>query len=563
MVNRPASHREAGIGANFSVPRHAAGIFLVFAVLSVAIHWPALGGPFVGDDEFYVVDNPFIESLDPASVKELFVPGGPASLYVVNYAPVHLLAHGVQRFLFGPWMEPYHVTNALLHALAGLLLVLLLVRSRLGAVAALLGGLFFIVHPANVEAVAPVSQLKPTLSAVLALGALLWVRERPLAAALLFAAALLAKASALFALPMAAAFLWSEKPKRAAVVGVIGWVLILALYSIPQMAAFEYGGRHIEPAYENAWVQLRSVAAIGLRYLAMAATSYGIGPLQEPPPVLEVFDPWWLIAVPVGGALLLRIVSTLRSRSEEAAWWLGAAAAFAPISQIFPFLHPVADRYLYPILPGLIGGVLLFGRQFVDSKKWEVSTRRVAGGACAGAVVLLCAIFAFRGFEQAALWSTPVAAMEAAAERYRDGSIAWYLRGRAAAQAGDAEAAVYALRESHRRAEAVQRNFYSDPAVAAIADDPVFMNFARERAQERIESASRAGLETQHWLRVRAHDHLIRGELDNALPLFERAFRAGGPRDAVVQREIEAVRAMIGERDRGESVKQRFRRIGS
>ena len=82
---------------------------------------------WTGDDELYVVDNPFIESLDPASVGELFVPGGPASLYVVNYAPLHLLAHGLQRFLFGPWMEPYHVTNVLLHALAGLLLVALLV----------------------------------------------------------------------------------------------------------------------------------------------------------------------------------------------------------------------------------------------------------------------------------------------------------------------------------------------------------------------------------------------------------------------------------------------------
>ena len=52
----------------------------------------------------------------------------------------------------------------------------------------------------------------------------------------------------------------------------------------------------------------------------------------------------------------------------------------------------------------------------------------------AGAAVLLCAIFAFRGFERADLWSDPMAASEAAAERYPDGSIAWYLRGRAAAE---------------------------------------------------------------------------------------------------------------------------------
>ena len=54
---------------------------------------------------------------------------------------------------------------------------------------------------------------------------------------------------------------------------------------------------------------------------------------------------------------------TLARRELEAAFWVAAAASFAPVSQVFPFLNPVADRYLYCILPGLIGGALCWGRE--------------------------------------------------------------------------------------------------------------------------------------------------------------------------------------------------------
>jgi hypothetical protein len=81
---------------------------------------------------------------------------------------------------------------------------------------------------------------------------------------------------------------------------------------------------------------------------------------QEPAPASSWLDPRWLAAIPLGAVLAWRTATGLYARKAEAAWWIGAAAAWAPVSQIFPFLNPIADRYLYFMLPGLIGGASLW-----------------------------------------------------------------------------------------------------------------------------------------------------------------------------------------------------------
>ena len=41
-----------------------------------------------------------------------------------------------------------------------------------------------------------------------------------------------------------------------------------------------------------------------------------------------------------------RSVVVLRRRSPELAFWVWAGVSFLPISQLFPFLYPMADPYL-------------------------------------------------------------------------------------------------------------------------------------------------------------------------------------------------------------------------
>ena len=102
---------------------------------------------------------------------------------------------------------------------------------------------------------------------------------------------------------------------------------------------------------------MRVLFAIGCRYRVMAFTGLGVSPFHEPDLDTSWIDPWWLGGLVLGGFFAWKTVTSLVQRREGAAWWMWAAAAYLPISQIFRFLIPMGDRYLYFILPGLIGGV--------------------------------------------------------------------------------------------------------------------------------------------------------------------------------------------------------------
>lgn len=515
--------------------------FLVFAGVNLFVYSPALRGPLISDD-FGYLQSPYTRSLDTEALIEMFDPMGDARLYTGNYAPVHLFLHALERSLFADHLVGYHVVNLLVHSLNSVLLVALLMRSGVPRGAALLGGAFFALHPANVEAVAWISQLKTNGALAFSLLALLCLARRPGLAALCFALALLTKASASFALPMAVGLVWADREVVAsrawAWLGV--WALIFALYAVTQLSSFGHIGSVEVEAFSDPIVHLRTIAAVGTRYLVMAASSVGVAAFQEPTPVGSWLDPWWLAALPLSFLLAIRIFLSIRARREEAAWWLGAAAAFAPVSQLFPFLIPFADRYLYFILPGLIGGTLLC---VVDLTAW-LSPRgvpNVLAKATTAALSILLILFAVVSHERAELWQNEIRLLAEAARHYPAGGTAHYLRARAAAQEGDPEAAVESLRIAAdlgmNRFDAIDR----DPGFAPVRTSPAFRLLVRDLAGRLIERTAESAV-TQPELLALARAHLERGETADAERALERAQLRKGPLDSVVRVELERLR---------------------
>lgn len=129
---------------------------LLIAGLTFWIYWPALRGDFIWDDDWYITTNPLLSSW-AGLWKFWFQPGS-----WVDYYPIQETVLWTQWQLWGKETLGYHLTNVFLHIVSALLVWRLL--GKFGLRLAWLGGLMFAIHPAQVESVAWISEMKNTLS---------------------------------------------------------------------------------------------------------------------------------------------------------------------------------------------------------------------------------------------------------------------------------------------------------------------------------------------------------------------------------------------------------------
>jgi len=521
-------------------------LFVGTAVFCFGLYTPALEGAFVSDDVDSFLSNPFVNELSAENLAAIFDVRATEKSFTGNYAPINESIMALERHFFGDQVFLYHALNVLLHALNSVLLIALLRASRLPATAAMLGGLVFAVHPANVEAVAWMSQIKTNAALAFSLLALLAFRRAPFPATCLFAVALLTKASALFALPTAAALVWARRGELGgggrhwAWVGI--WALVFGLYAIPEFASFRNFGEIKREPYADVAEQVRSIAAYVSRYFAMATTSWGLSAFHEPEPARSALDPWWLAAWPLGAAVLWRIAVSLRRRSEEAAWWLAAAASYAPISQIFPFVYPMGDRYLYFVLPGLIGGGLFALLGWWDGLRSGSPGHGNAPRIAIACVLLVACFFGYRSFERAGVWRNATHLYLDAERHYPDGGPANMLKARRAAQMGDVAGSVAALRRAEDRGFADFMSLPTDPALAPIAGTREFHDFVKGMAGRWIEHSRSKQKMNQAQFHLLAHAHMLRGGNAEAIEALENAIAAGGPQEAVLRAELAELR---------------------
>jgi len=505
------------------------------------LYQPAFGGVFVSDDDIYLSDNPFVQDLSLSNLGAIWNPAGDVPSRIKNYAPVHLMLHALEWRVFGADVWGYHVVNALVHAVASFLLVVLLRRWGASLPGAAAAGVFFLVHPANVEAVAWISQLKTSSALALSLAALLALARRPALATTLFTLALLAKPTAAVALPVAAIFVWvdgSRAPPRAWAWLAL-WVLLLAVFGLAEFSALAHGGS--PPVHPDLRVRLQSSLVIALRYLVMATTSWGVSVFHEPTPVSNSLDPRLLAAVGVLGLLGWRMLSVLRRRRAEAAFWIWALVSFAPVSQLVPFAYPMADRYLYFILPGLLGGALLAGQELW--RRAGLEQIRAAQAIAGALLVAVLAVFAARSHERAAIWVSHLRVMADGARHYPDGTAATLMRVSSFATAGDAERTVHALRIlRERRGWNAFDSLLKDPVYARVREDPAFQELVRDLAGDWIRFLDRPAL-TQRELMGLAEAHRVRGERGAEIRALERALEVGGPFQDQLRAILEAFRA--------------------
>ena len=514
------------------------------SVTALFLYGGSLDGSFVSDDINHVPNNPHIRSLDWPHLVALLDPAGLPARATSNYAPVHLLIHALQWQAFGLSTRGYHVTNVLLHAGVCLLLGAFYFASGIPRASAALLATLFLLHPANVEAVAWIFQVKSIVALGFSLAALLAFPSLPLVSGAFLALALLTKISALYALPVAAAQLWVRRASGRQWRWLGLWLAIAVACSIAELPLFQRTGE-APSSYVilDAGERIRSMVAIAGRYLVMAATSWGISPTHEPAPASSFADPWWLFGVVALAAVGARALATLRGRREESVFWVWAAASYLPVSQIFPFIYPMGDRYLYFILPGLLGAGFWMVHDAVEflAARLRIPARRLLAIAATGAAVA-GAVFAVRTSQQAFVWRSEELVMREAVRRYPDGIGGLFLRARTAAQRGDWPAAIVALDRLADRGYAVFIAVDGEPAFAPIRGSEEYQRVFRRFASNWIRATPLAPNALPAELRAMGLAHAIIGDDAAADTFYRRALETAGPDAEFIRSEWDALR---------------------
>ena len=357
------------------------GAALVAAVL--ALYGPVLHYGFVGwDDDRNVTLNPMV-TLPEGLARIWASPRGPTGL--PNY-PLLYTSFWIEYRLWGANPSGYHATNALLHALNAVLVLLLLRQLGASAAAAWVVALLFAVHPMQVESVAWITERKNVLSgAFMLLAFLLYARHRATGGARAYRLAL-------------AAFLAALLSKTASVT-LAGSLLLADVLVLRPTAGRAVGGiRGARGAFWPSVVRLIPFAILGV-LAGLALLSVEDRPAVELPPVARLLVagrvvwfyvtqlcwplsmtpiyPRWAV-VPTSLVAWLPLLGL--AVALAAAWWgrrqvgglgLWGPAHFLvtllPVAGLVPFGYQshsyVADRFVYLACVGVgVLGVLLIER---------------------------------------------------------------------------------------------------------------------------------------------------------------------------------------------------------
>ncbi|HEV8377384.1 MAG TPA: glycosyltransferase family 39 protein [Tepidisphaeraceae bacterium] len=336
---------------------------IIVVILTLLVFYPVYSHDFVTwDDTHNVAANK--DMLEPSwekvkwywtnSYKDLYIP-----VTYTLWAGVASVARiaGPKGVQLNPAV--FHAVNSFLHV-ASAIVVFAILRRLIGNVwAALLGALFFAVHPVQVESVAWVSGLKDVLSGLLALVAVLAyiifaqtnkLRWHALATAT-FVLAMLAKPSAVVVPFVVLIIEWLvlKRGLRDAIVGPALWFLLALPVVIVGMLVQRASLPFVPPLWARPVVALDALAFYLVKLFAplQLAIDYGRSPQW-------LWSSWqirvtWLI--PVIAALVTLWIVWRWKFMLIAAGLAVMAVALLPVLGFVPFdfqnYSTTADHYLY------------------------------------------------------------------------------------------------------------------------------------------------------------------------------------------------------------------------
>ncbi|TET39089.1 MAG: hypothetical protein E3J72_01300 [Planctomycetota bacterium] len=390
-------------------------------------------GDFVFDDMKIVRDNPAIRNFD---IKNIL--GHAFDIEAVEkdptktdpgYRPVRMLSYALDAAIAGrdregrPTPAVFHITNIIFHFLNTFLVYLILHRLFRGRFLAVVGALVFALHPLQTEAVTYISGRKDVLFAFFyLLGFLSFLRYRAGGARVWIVVILVTYLLSLFSKEMAitlpvVCFAYDvvtriSKPEKVPAVfgartitlytpiilaGVLFAVFALAVKNPAKVAAdTPYLGGSF----------LASIATIGrvlCHYFRLIFLPVGLSvdySFNAFPASKGAFSPWTTLpAVLIVLGIIGFAVASVRKRPLLAFGVFMFFIAMAPVSGLVPHPEPIAERFLYLPMIGIVLAVLAVLKKPVE----RFETRVIFGS------IMALVLLAFLGLtvRRNAEWESP------------------------------------------------------------------------------------------------------------------------------------------------------------
>lgn len=398
---------------------------LLLFLLPALLYAKTAGYEFIPswDDGDYILRNPYAKGLSIENIRGAFT-----EIFVLNYAPIHILSYMLDYELWGLDPAGYHLTNVLFHAANTVLLYLVLKRISARPWVSFAAALLFSLHPLNVENVAWVTERKTLLAtffSFLSLLAYFDFREKNGGARLvlslvLFCFAVLSKPLAIV-LPLvvtAYEYCRGARPKI---------LVLLPFYLISCALAMLAVGIHVvSGGVDRDSLSLDvlfgtvypTMLPVFWKYVRLVILPFGLSGYYD----TELYSSW--LAPPVIASLVTWLLVTAavfyKGNGQVRFWFLWFWIWLLPVSNVIPLQVYYADRYMYLPAVGLFVLVALaLEKVFVGREKEKddgrsacskkgVAPRWTSGSAKWGVLALGALFFAVLAYDRIGVWRDEV-----------------------------------------------------------------------------------------------------------------------------------------------------------
>ncbi|PCJ87760.1 MAG: hypothetical protein COA57_04185 [Flavobacteriales bacterium] len=418
--------------------------FWLIALLAItlAVFFPSVYYDFINlDDDWMVVNNPYIKSLSFSGIKDIF-----SSFYVNNYQPFVFLSYALEHYFFGLDTKVFHFTNVLLHVINALL-VFVFVKSVSGKNSiAFITAALFALHPMRVESVVWVTERRDLLySLFFLLAAIQYVKYLKFEfrikhyglSLLFFLFSSLSKGMSvsLFFVVILLDFLFERKFSHKVWVDKIPFFLIALGFGLVVTIA-AHDSEQIETYGLYTFFERIQFAAYGFLFYIWKSLFPFVLSVFYPYPFSSGELPYHYLLFLLGCLLLVALVLYSLKFTRKIAFAFGFfAATVVFVLQLLPTHSAlVTDHYAY------IPSIALFYLVGVGYEVWfgSKNARFRAFSMHAAAVIgLYVLFFSYQTFIRIDVWKNSITFWTDAIEKYPNAHKPWFMRANAKFEAVD------------------------------------------------------------------------------------------------------------------------------